>query len=118
MDGKRHGRWVTRYADGAVDEGPFVDGKRHGRWVFREADGDVREGSYVDGERHGHWVARYATGSSLEYDYRNGSRDGQPGVYITKSGKRHPGRWSGDCFRNSDGLTLVWHGSKDNCPNN
>ena len=43
--------------------GPYVDGKKHGRWVFRFADGGVQEGSYVDGKNHGRWVFRLAGGS-------------------------------------------------------
>ena len=117
--GERHGRWVFRWGDsGFVEEGPYVDGKRHGRWVFRWADGNVEEGPYVNDERHGRWVERYASGGRLEYDWRNGSREGQPGVFVTESGERHSGRWSGNCFRDGDGYARVWVGSKDNCPNN
>ena len=116
--GKEHGHWVWRYANGTVAEGPYVDGERHGRWVFRGADGYVAEGPYVDDKRHGRWVERYASGGRLEYDYRNGSSEGQSGVYITESGKRHPGRWSGKCFQDSDGYAWVASGGWDNCPNN
>ena len=42
MDGKRHGRWVWRFADGDVAEGAYVDGKQHGHWVMRGSDGDIR----------------------------------------------------------------------------
>ena len=85
VDGKRHGRWVWRYANGQVDEGPVVDGKRHGRWVVRGANGNVGEGPYVDGKEEGHWVWRYA----------NGQVDEGPVV----DGKRH-GRW---VVREADG---------------
>ena len=76
---------------------------------------ECQRGSYVDGKRHGRWVIRYASGSRLEFDYRNGSYEGQSGVYITESGKRYPGRVTGDgkCFRDSDGYAWVaWaHGT-------
>ena len=108
----------VRGADGYVAEGPYVDSKAHGHWVLRYADGNVAEGPYVDDKRHGRWVERYASGGRLEYDYRNGSSEGQSGVYITESGKRHPGRWSGKCFRDSDGYAWVASGGWDNCPNN
>ena len=50
MDGKKHGRWVLRFADGGVQEGSYVDGKNHGRWVFRLAGGSVvSETTWVDG---------------------------------------------------------------------
>ena len=127
MHGKLHGHWVERWDDGSVGEGSYVDGKRHGHWVLRDADGDVEEGPYVDGKAHGHWVERYASGNvgegpvvddkkhgrwvirftdgggRLEVEYRDGSREGQPGVYITESGERHPGRWSNGCFKDQTG---------------
>ncbi len=37
-------------ADGSVGEGPVVDGKKHGHWVERLANGDVYEVSYRNGE--------------------------------------------------------------------
>ena len=33
--GKRHGRWVIRFANGSFFEGPYVNNKRHGKWVYR-----------------------------------------------------------------------------------
>ena len=38
-------------ADGSVGEGPYVDGKKHGHWVQRLADGSVYDVSYMNGER-------------------------------------------------------------------
>ena len=57
--GKMHGRWVERYTNGDVAEGPYVDGRRHGKWVIREPNGDVLEGPYVNGKRHSQWVLSY-----------------------------------------------------------
>ncbi len=76
VDGKMHGRWVIRWADGDVGEGPYVDGKMHGRWVIRWADGDVGEGPYVDGNRHGRWVIRWADGDVGEGPYVDGKKHG------------------------------------------
>lgn len=114
--GRMQGLWVVRYADGRIDQGPYVDGRKHGRWVDRYADGRVDEGPYVNGRKHGRWVDRYASGNSFEYEYRDGSVDGQPGVYVTGSGDRHPGRWSGDCFLDGEGRLLVWRGDREACP--
>ena len=58
VDGRMHGRWVLRPADGSTAEGPAVDGRNHGHWVSRAADGTSREGPFVDDKRHGHWVER------------------------------------------------------------
>ena len=76
-DGKRHGQWVNRFADGLVDEGPYVDGKRHGRWVARPADGGVWEGPFVDGKRHGQWVLRLADGGVQEGPFVEGKKHSQ-----------------------------------------
>ena len=77
VDGKEHGHWVWRGADGDVYEGPYVDGRRHGRWVWRGADGSVYEGPNVDGRRHGRWVWRRADGRVGGGDYVDGKRDGE-----------------------------------------
>ena len=76
VDGKRHGHWVRRGADGGVAEGPYVDGKVHGHWVLRFADGDVAEGLIVDGKRRGHWVLRFASGTVGEGPFVDGTRHG------------------------------------------
>ena len=76
-DGKMHGQWVTRYAEGDVLEGPYVEGKMHGQWVWRLADGGVREGPYVGGKRHGQWVLRLASGNVEEGPYVDGKMHGQ-----------------------------------------
>ena len=114
--GRMQGLWIVRYADGRIDRGPYVDGRKHGRWVDRYADGRVDEGSYANGRKHGRWVDRYASGNSFEYEYRDGSVDGQPGVYVTADGERHPGRWSGNCFLDGEGRLLVWRGDREACP--
>ncbi len=76
QSGGRHGHWVTRWANGRVEEGPYAKGKRHGHWVFRYKssirsfprigsrvldyeNGYVEEGPYVEDKQHGHWVFRY-----------------------------------------------------------
>ena len=77
VDGKHHGQWTLRFANGNVLEGPYVDGKMHGRWVFRLADGGIQEGPYVDGKKHGQWVERFANGNVLEGPYVEGKHHGQ-----------------------------------------
>lgn len=114
--GRMQGLWIARYAGGRVEQGHYLNGGRQGRWVDRYASGRVDRGSYANGRKHGRWVSRYASGNSLVYDYRDGSADGQPGVYVTAGGERHPGRWSGDCFRDNSGRLLVRRGSGTECP--
>ena len=114
--GRMQGLWIVRYADGRFTQGPYLDGRKHGRWVDRYANGRVDEGSYANGRKHGRWVDRYASGNSFEYEYRDGSVDEQPGVYVTGSGERRPGRWSGNCFLDGEGRLLVWRGDRETCP--
>ena len=108
----------TREGKNDTNKGTLVRGKYHGRWVLRFASGTVGEGPYVDGKRHGRWVLRFASGNRLEFDYRHGSKDGLPGTYITKAGKRHPGKWTGECFRDSEGNLRAWFRKKENCTSN
>ena len=75
--GKRHGRWIMRYASGSVDEGRYADGTRHGRWVNRDG-GIIQERSYVDGKAHGRWVFRKTSGGCLYYRYDRGRKIGGP----------------------------------------
>ena len=79
FDGRHQGHWVARFADGGVQEGPFVDGKKHGHWVSRTADGGVQEGPFVDGKKHGHWVLRFADGGVQEGPFVDGKRHGHSG---------------------------------------
>ena len=100
-DGKEHGQWVLRFADGNVSEGPYVDGKRHGDWVMRDADGNTGEGPFVDGKHTGHWVVRRADGDVYEGPFVDGKANGdwvlrhaegavEKGPYVDD--KKH-GRW-------------------------
>ena len=118
--GKRHGRWVLRWADGDVDEGPYVEGKRHGRWVLRWASGTVDEGPYVEGERHGRWVTRYASGDVYEGPYVEGKQHGQwvwrlvngnveEGPYV--EGERH-GQWVTRYAAGASRKARMWRGSR------
>ena len=72
VGGMAFGDWVIRTASGTLAEGPFVDNKRHGRWVVRYKMGTVQEGTYVEGEQHGDWVERYPNGSTRTFTYVNG----------------------------------------------
>ena len=116
VDGERHGRWVERFANGDVFEGPYVDGKLHGRWVERFANGDVLEGPYLDGKRHGRWVERYANGEVFEGPYMDGKRHGR---WVLRDANGHvlegpylDGKAHGRWVnRRTDGTCLVLHWS-------
>ena len=76
-DGKMHGQWVLRDADGDVGEGPYVEGKRHGEWVLRFRSGEVQTGSFIEGKKHGRWVWRGPSGAVWRGPFVNGSRHGE-----------------------------------------
>ena len=48
VDGERDGLWVWRTVGGLVMETPYVNGKRHGRGVSRFPDGKVSVDRYED----------------------------------------------------------------------
>lgn len=78
VEGLAHGTGtftrVSSEGTRTIATGLIRNGKRHGQWVEREADGDVWEGPYVDGKRHGRWVFRSKYGRSLSEEYVNGER--------------------------------------------
>ena len=80
MEGERHGRWVRRFADGAVQsEGPYEDDKQHGKWTVYYGDEPrrSREGPYLNGERHGKWIDRNEDGRVVyERQFVNGRLHG------------------------------------------
>ena len=83
VDGRVHGRWKSRNADGHVWEGPFEQGKRHGKWRINWADengdltGSWSEGPFVDGKQQGLWTARWTNGSVEKRPVVDGKRHGQ-----------------------------------------
>ena len=65
------GRGTLDWGNGNAGEGPFVDGKLHGHWVVRLADGIVQEGSYLDGKLHGRWRVQLTDGTSIVREFRH-----------------------------------------------
>ena len=84
---------LTWTKDGQTSEGTgtLLDGKRHGGWTYRWADGGRAEGSYVNGKIHGYWVEHSATGDHFEGEYRNGKR--LSGTFTWANGNRYEGQW-------------------------
>ena len=72
QQGKRHGQWVLRFANGTVEEGPMVANKKNGRWVVRFPSGRMGEGPFVDDKKHGQWVIRQRSGNVYNSTYVNG----------------------------------------------
>ena len=105
QNGKKHGRWVFRYASGSVREGLYVD-----RQEARPLGSLVQEGPYVDGERHGRWVFRWADGAKRPMWTASGTAAGS---FATRPGPYGKGpMWTATStaswvFRWADGI-IVW----------
>ncbi len=56
IDGKRYGRWVTRFDSGLSMEGPYFDGREHGYWTRRRSRGGEHEGLMQHGKERGDWM--------------------------------------------------------------
>ena len=70
--GKSMGHWVEREDSvRSVSEGPYVEGKRHGKWVWRFPNGAAGGGSYVNGKKHGHWVDEVRGSHMQQGDYED-----------------------------------------------
>ena len=58
--GRHHGKWVRRFPDGTVQEGPYVRGRKDGLWVERVAKAYrpyIARIPYSAGKRHGTFEA-------------------------------------------------------------
>lgn len=81
--GRCHGRWTYRIWGEQVlgSEGEFacVDGKPHGRLLTRWPGGTVDEEPYVDGELHGRSFRRWPNGWCTWTDYAHGEEVGSGG---------------------------------------
>ena len=58
VDGKKHGYWVTYYANGNKrSEGRYIEGKKEGLWIQYHKNGNkASEASFRDGKNEGDYV--------------------------------------------------------------
>ena len=88
--GKKHGPWVSYFADGTVRrEGTYDLGKKVGRWVLYHKNGNIQsESTFVEGVYSGHYCSYHENGQKfregLYSEYVGGkSTDGRKeGVWI------------------------------------
>ena len=73
-DDMRNGKGIYRYASGNVYEGDFKDDKKNGTGIFRFANGNVYEGDFKDDKIHGKGIIRYANGNVYKGDFKDGKR--------------------------------------------
>ena len=63
VQGKRHGRGVFVYPDGARYEGMWENDRANGEGSLIHSDGDVYTGSFVNDKAHGHGTFRHSNGA-------------------------------------------------------
>ena len=97
--GKRQGNWVERrYWKGSEDitKAQYVNGKRHGRLVSRSSNGGVQQDQYVNGKRHGRSTSTWRGGSSSGFYIHGFGIHSRLEITVEEgryeAGKRH-GRW-------------------------
>jgi antitoxin component YwqK of YwqJK toxin-antitoxin module len=105
-DGARHGAFVSRFPDGAIEiTASYRDGLLDGAWTRRVPGGAIVEaGTYAAGNKHGRWNQTSTTGQPLgEYAMTNGT--GVERVWLD-TGERYSER----AFKDGvlDGATTFW----------
>ena len=71
----------------ARDTGEMVDGKKHGYWVTYYANGNKRsEGNYIEGKKEGPWIQYHKNGNKAsEACFRDGKNEGDYVCVITRT---------------------------------
>ena len=92
-------------------EGEFVNGKRHGRGVTRYKSGNIYEGYYYNDKRHGKAVYTFASGNRLICTYENGEIVGQGEKYYS-DGSIYKGALSHDGLPHGTGVWELADGSR------
>ena len=106
----------------ARDTGEMVDGKKHGYWITYYANGGKRsEGNYIHGKKDGLWIHYYKNGNiSGEASFRDGKYEGacityhengnlrSKGAYPEHVGKSYDGKKEGAFYNYEEDGETVW----------
>lgn len=95
VDGKREGKGMLVFVDGANYIGDFKNNHYHGKGLYTWANGGTYNGEWKDGHKNGVGRETYASGDIFEGYYENGKKNGE-GVYYWADGKRYNGTWRND----------------------
>ena len=104
------------------DTGEMVDGKKHGYWVTYYANGHKRsEGSYIAGKKEGLWIQYHKNGNkAIEASFRDGKHEGayigynengnlgMKGSYPKHVGKSYDGKKEGPFYYYEEDGETVW----------
>ena len=98
LHGKRHGRGVFKYPDGARYEGMWENDMANGEGSLVHADGDVYNGSFVNDKAHGQGTFEHANGARYVGEWKEDMQhghgeetwpDGAKYVGSYEDGKKH-----------------------------
>ena len=97
-DDKWHGQGTIIYSNGPSYEGEWRDGKEHGRGTYTSADGSRYEGEWRDGKKHGYGTMTFASGARYKGEWRDSKPHGQ-GTYTWPDGDISEGEWHHGCYK-------------------
>lgn len=86
-NGKKHGPWITYYANGTVQsKGTYEEGKKVGRWLLYHKNGVIKsEATFVNGVYSSYYCSYHDNGVKFREGYYNeyagvsadGTKDGE-----------------------------------------
>ena len=106
----------------SLTTGEMVDGKKHGYWVTYYANGHKRsEGCYLAGKKEGLWIQYHKNGNkAIEATFRDGKHEGKyigynengnldmKGSYPKHVGKSYDGKKEGAFYYYEEDGETVW----------
>ncbi len=115
VNGKRHGRGMFTWKNGAQYDGEWVDDKRNGKGVYTLADGGKYDGEWMDDKFNGTGILTQKDGGRYEGEWEKGLFNGKGVMYYSDEDKfnrvKYDGQWSGST-RTGKGVMTWKDGSK------
>jgi hypothetical protein len=109
-DGVIYGRAKCEFPTGNRYEGELYGGRRQGKGVFTFANGARCEGQFKNDFLEGNGICVFPSGNRYEGEFRNGKRAGR-GVFIYKNGSRCQGTFQNDAL-NGPGTCIYPTGNR------
>jgi hypothetical protein len=95
-NGKKNGKGIVHFADGAVYDGYWKDDMRHGKGIYKAPDGSAYDGEWKNDIKEGKGVYIWKSGSRFEGFFRNDSRNGTGVFYNSQTQQTIDGSWVND----------------------
>jgi hypothetical protein len=113
VNGKRNGRGLMEWKNGAKYFGEWKDGNMHGQGIIMYSDGGVYSGQWRNGTFHGDGKATYANGDKYKGQYESGKRHGK-GKMMWRNGSEYDGGWK-EGKQHGKGVYTSTNGTKHEC---